>query len=148
MESRERKNASREPAGFPQPAGTVLVVDDDAGVLAMTGEMLRLAGYRVFQANIVSEADQIFERNAAEIDVLVSDVQMPSLTGPELAVRLRVRKPRLPVVFMSGFGEIEGPPGTLQKPFRIADLYSKVADALKSAVRGPVRRVRKLKRRT
>ena len=114
----------------------------------MTGEMLRLAGYRVFQANIASEADQIFERNAAEIDVLLSDVQMPCLTGPELAVRLRLRKPRLPVVFMSGFGEIAGPPGTLQKPFRIAELYSKVADALKGAVGAPVRRVRKLKRRT
>jgi hypothetical protein len=48
---------------------------------------------------------------------------------------------------MSGFGEIEGPPGTLQKPFRMADLYSKVSDALKSAVRVPARHVRKLKRR-
>ncbi len=148
MDNRERKQAIREPAGFPQSAGTVLIVDDDPGVLVMTGEMLRLAGYRVFQARVAAEADQIFERNLAEIDVLVSDVQMPSVTGPELAVRLRQRKPRLPVVFMSGCGEMELPPGTLQKPFRMTELYSKVADAVRSAVRVPVRRVRKLKRRT
>jgi FixJ family two-component response regulator len=92
--------------------------------------MLRLAGYRVLETNIPSEADLIFERNTAEIELLVSDVQMPSLTGPELAIRLRQRNPRLPVVFMSACADNSGPPGTLQKPFRMADLWSKVSDAL------------------
>ena len=73
--------------------------------------MLRLAGYRVLKTNIASEADLIFERNAAEIDLLLSDVQMPSLSGPELAVRLRQRNPRLPVVFMSGCAESNGRQG-------------------------------------
>lgn len=113
---------------------TVLVVDDDVRILALTGEMLRLAGYRVLKANIASEADLIFERNAAEIDLLLSDVQMPSLSGPELAVRLRQRNPRLPVVFMSGCAENSGPPDTLQKPFKMADLWSKVSDALSGAL--------------
>src|ERR1017187_9962789 len=119
-----------ERVGSAKPAGTVLVVDDDVHILALTGEMLRLAGYRVLKASIASEADLIFERNAAEIDLLLSDVQMPSLSGPELALRLRQRNPRLPVVFMSGCAEGSGPPGTLQKPFKMADLWSKVSDAL------------------
>jgi FixJ family two-component response regulator len=123
-----------EHAGSAKPAGTVLVVDDDVHILALTGEMLRLAGYRVLKANIASEADLIFERNAAEIDLLLSDVQMPSLSGPELALRLRQRNPRLPVVFMSGCAEGSGPPGTLQKPFKMADLWSKVSDALNGAL--------------
>src|ERR1035441_9350250 len=88
----------REPLGSTKLAGTVLVVDDDVRILALTGEMLRIAGYRVLKANIASEADLVFERNAAEIDLLLSDVQMPSLSGPELALRLRQRNPRLPVV--------------------------------------------------
>jgi FixJ family two-component response regulator len=124
----------REPLGSTKLAGTVLVVDDDVRILALTAEMLRLAGYRVLKTNIASEADLIFERNAAEIDLLLSDVQMPSLSGPELAVRLRQRKPRLQVVFMSGCAEGSGPPGTLQKPFKMADLWSKVSDALNGAL--------------
>lgn len=106
------------------------MVDDDVRILELTGKMLRLAGYRVLETNLSSEADLIFERNTAEIDLLVSDVQMPSLTGPELAIRLRQRNPRLPVVFMSACADNSGPPGTLQKPFRMADLWSKVSDAL------------------
>ena|ERR1017187_5222615 len=124
----------REPLGSTKLAGTVLVVDDDVRILALTAEMLRLAGYRVLKTNIASEADLIFERNAAEIDLLLSDVQMPSLSGPELAVRLRQRNPRLPVVFMSGCAESNGPPGTLKKPFKMADLWSKVSDALNGAL--------------
>jgi FixJ family two-component response regulator len=117
-------------AGSTKPTGTVLVVDDDVSILELTGKMLRLAGYRVLETNIPSEADLIFERNTAEIDLLVSDVQMPSLTGPELAIRLWQRNPRLPVVFMSACADNSGPPGTLQKPFRMADLWSKVSEAL------------------
>ena len=136
---------SCKPAGLPQPAGTVLIVDDDVGVLALTGEMLRLAGYRVLKANIASDADRIFQRNAADIDLVLSEVRMPSGTGAELALRLRRRKPRLPVVFMSGWGEYNAPPGTLQKPFKMADLYSKVSEALQRAVGAPFRRTRQMK---
>ena len=100
----------------------------------------------MLKTNIASEADLIFERNAAEIDLLLSDVQMPSLSGPELAVRLRQRNPRLPVVFMSGCAESNGPPGTLKKPFKMADLWSKVSDALNGALATtPTGHARKMK---
>ena len=121
----------REPFSSTKPAETVLVVDDDVRILALTGEMLRLAGYRVLKASVASEAVLIFERNAAEIDLVLSDVQMPGLTGPELAGRLRQRNPDLPVVFMTACTEDCAPPDALQKPFKMADLWSKISDALK-----------------
>jgi CheY-like chemotaxis protein len=123
-----------ERVGSAKPAGTVLVVDDDVRVLALTGEMLRLAGYRVLKANIAAEAVLIFERNAAEIDLVLSDVQMPGLTGPELAFRLRQRSPDLPIVFMTCCAEDCAPPDALQKPFKMADLWSKVSGALNDAL--------------
>jgi len=120
----------REPVGSTKRAETILVVDDDVRILALTGEMLRVAGYRVLKTNVASEAVLIFERNAAEIDVVLSDVQMPGLTGPELACRLRQRNPDLPIVFMTGCSEDCAPPDALQKPFKMADLWSKISDAL------------------
>ena len=120
----------REPVGSTKRAETILVVDDDVRILALTEEMLRVAGYRVLKTNVASEAVLIFERNAAEIDVVLSDVQMPGLTGPELACRLRQRNPDLPIVFMTGCSEDCAPPDALQKPFKMADLWSKISDAL------------------
>src|ERR1019366_8466104 len=108
----------REPFGSTKTAETVLVVDDDVRILALTGEMLRVAGYRVLKASVSAEAVLIFERNAEEIDLVLSDVQMPGLTGPELAGRLRQRSPDLPIVFMTGCTEDSAPPHALQKPFK------------------------------
>jgi two-component system, cell cycle sensor histidine kinase and response regulator CckA len=124
----------REPFGSTKTVDTVLVVDDDQHILALTGEMLRVAGYRVLKASVSSEAVLIFERNAEEIDLVLSDVQMPGLTGPELAGRLRQRSPDLPIVFMTGGAEDCAPPDALQKPFKMADLWSKVSDALNGAL--------------
>jgi two-component system, cell cycle sensor histidine kinase and response regulator CckA len=124
----------REPAGSTKRAETVLVVDDDVRILALTEEMLRVAGYRVLKTNVASEAVLIFERNAAEIDIVLSDVQMPGLTGLELAGRLRQRNPDLPIVFMTGCTEDCAPPEALQKPFKMADLWSKISDALNGEI--------------
>ena len=124
----------QDPFSSTKPAETVLVVDDDVRILALTGEMLRVAGYRVLKTNVASEAVLIFERNAAEIDIVLSDVQMPGLTGPELAGRLRQRNPDLPIVFMTGCSEDCAPPDALQKPFKMADLWSKISDALNGEI--------------
>ena len=124
----------REPVGSTKRAETILVVDDDVRILALTEEMLRVAGYRVLKTNVASEAVLIFERNAAEIDIVLSDVQMPGLTGPELACRLRQRNPDLPIVFMTGCSEDCAPPDALQKPFKMADLWSKISDALNGEI--------------
>jgi CheY-like chemotaxis protein len=120
-------------AGAAGPLGTVLVVDDDVRILGLTGEMLRLAGYEVIEARLAAEALGILERKGRGIDVVLTDMQMPGMTGGELAGRLRTRAPHLPVVFMSGSGEDSVPPGTLHKPFRMADLFRMISSALKRA---------------
>jgi CheY-like chemotaxis protein len=135
----------RGPFGSTKPADTVLVVDDDVRILALTGEMLRVAGYKVLEANVASEAVLLFERNAAEIDLVLSDVQMPGLTGPQLAARLRQRSPDLPIVFMSGCTGDCAPPDVLLKPFKMADLWSKISDALNGALATPAGHARETK---
>jgi len=107
---------------------TVLVVDDDPRILSLAGQMLRLGGYTVLETNVPAEAVRLFERQAGQIDIVLSDVQMPGLTGPELAGQLHRSDPQLPVVFMSGVET----PGVLHKPFRMADLWSTISDALHS----------------
>ena len=124
---------NRECVGDTGPARTVLVVDDDARILGLTATMLRLAGYHVIEANLAAEALLIFEQNATEIDLVLSDVQMPGVTGPDLARSLKQRNPDLPIVFMTACAGDIAPPNTLQKPFKMADLYAKVAGALNGA---------------
>jgi DNA-binding response OmpR family regulator len=110
---------------------TVLVVDDDARLLAVTAEMLRAEGYRVLKARTPEEAELVFEQRPAEIDLLLSDVQMPGMSGPELGTRLRRVRPDLPVIFMTGHpGQIAALGKVLEKPFGMDDLCGRVAAAL------------------
>jgi DNA-binding response OmpR family regulator len=110
---------------------TVLVVDDDIRLLAVTAEMLRAEGYRVLKARTPEEAELVFEQRPAEIDLLLSDVQMPGMSGPELGTRLRRVRPDLPVIFMTGHpGLIAALGKVLEKPFGMDDLCGRVAAAL------------------
>jgi DNA-binding NtrC family response regulator len=120
----------REPVVREKPRRTILIVDDDVRVLDLTGEMLRLAGYNVLKASIPSEAILVFEHNRAEIGLVLSDLHMPGLNGPELAGILRQRCPELPVVYMSAGADSCAPPDVLQKPFKMTELWLKVSDCL------------------
>jgi signal transduction histidine kinase/ActR/RegA family two-component response regulator len=115
----------------------VLVVDDDPAVLRSAQRLLEQAGY---QARAVSDGTAALTALDHEpiIDVLLTDVMMPDVTGPELAAAVRARRPDLPVVFMTGyvdddtlrreFGErIEH---CLRKPFTMAALSSAIQEAL------------------
>ena len=86
---------------------TILAVDDDRGVLEMIDFALRDAGYRVLLADNGRAAIQIYEDGGSPIDLLVTDVMMPDLTGPVLAERLRARQPELQVLFISGFHDAD-----------------------------------------
>lgn len=110
---------------------TVLVVDDDIRLLAVTAEMLRAEGYRVLKARTPEEAELVFEQRPAEIDLLLSDVQMPGMSGPELGTRLRCVRPDLPIIFMTGHPcQIAALGKVLEKPFGMDDLCGRVATAL------------------
>ncbi len=94
---------------------TVLLVEDEDAVRALAERILMRAGYRVFGARGGGEALLLCERQGVQIDVLLTDVVMPQLGGVELAARIRVLRPNIKVLYMSGYSEVaERPsvPGT------------------------------------
>ena len=114
---------------------TVLVVDDDADVLATTAMLLRRQGYRVIEASDARLALEALDRHP-EIALLLTDVVMPDINGPELSRRALLLRPNLPVVFFSGYADPEAIAGAapmarlLRKPFRPAELQAIIAAAL------------------
>jgi len=117
---------------------TVLLVEDEAEVRTLTCEFLKTAGYQVLTAADGEEGFETGQRFGEQIDVLVTDVVMPRLRGPELAKRLKQKLPELKVVYMSGYTEefSEAPnllQGAyfLQKPFSRDALLRHIQDAIK-----------------
>jgi len=113
----------------------VLAVDDDEAVRHTTADILKGLGYGVLQAANGEAALALLDQNA-RIDVLLTDVVMPGMNGPELARRARSSHPRLPVVFISGYADPEGIADDVlsyplvRKPFRPSDLRRQVEAAL------------------
>jgi signal transduction histidine kinase/ActR/RegA family two-component response regulator len=126
---------------------TVLLVEDEAEVRRLTCEFLQAAGYQVLTAADGEEGLGIGRKFANEIDILVTDVVMPRMRGPELAKQLKRELPDLKVVYMSGYTEefSEVPSHLqgvyfLQKPFSRDGLLRKVHDALKGKPAEPIDR--------
>ena len=82
--------------------GTVLLVEDEDAVRALCAEMLQQLGCQVLAAANADEARQVWARHGAKVDLLLTDVFMPGLSGPELAQLLRTERPSLRVLLMSG----------------------------------------------
>jgi two-component system cell cycle sensor histidine kinase/response regulator CckA len=126
---------------------TVLLAEDEDDVRTMTCEFLRSAGYQVLTAANGAEALEIGKRFGDEIDMLVTDVVMPRMRGPELAKRLQNLLPGLKVVYISGYTEefseasnlLEGA-WFLQKPFSRDALLRQIHDALKGTRTNQVER--------
>jgi DNA-binding NtrC family response regulator len=91
--------------GSAQP--TILAVDDDPAILSYLEAVLQPAGYKVLLAEGGWNAVEVYESAERPIDLLVTDVIMPDLTGPVLAERLRTRQPDLRVLFISGFHDAD-----------------------------------------
>ncbi len=119
--------------------GTVLVADDDDGTRAVVGRILQRAGYRVHLVPDGMQALRQLESDPSAFDLLVTDVVMPGLTGPQLAARVRERQPTLPILFMSGYPEdaldelerLGDSTGFLSKPFSGSELTQRVAQQLR-----------------
>jgi DNA-binding NtrC family response regulator len=116
---------------------TILLVEDEDAVRDLTAQMLSRAGYRVLSAATPGEACALFEKHAADIDLLVTDVVMPDMNGPALADRLVARRPDLRVLFVSGYSDAMPASATatdrvtfLAKPFAPSRLISTVAELL------------------
>jgi CheY-like chemotaxis protein len=103
----------------------ILVVEDEAGVRDLACEFLRSSGYTVLEANDGVEACEISARFHGQIAMLLTDLVMPRMGGPELANRLHLTRPAIKTLFMSGYSEYAGASKeqnsaettVLQKPF-------------------------------
>jgi CheY-like chemotaxis protein len=122
---------------------TLLVVEDEAVLRSLTGRILEAAGYRILQAPNGAAAIAFLESHPGEVDLVLSDVVMPRLTGHELAAMIRQRWPGLPVLLMSGHVGVirnqqataEGPP-IIRKPFTAHGLEAAVREGLDRARQG------------
>ena len=90
-----------------QNGATILAVDDDRTVLRLLDSVLSTAGYRVLTADGGRSAIQVFETNGGPVNLLLTDVMMPDLTGPVVAERLLSLQPDLAVLFISGFHDAD-----------------------------------------
>ena len=130
-------------SGRPQPIvggdETVLLVDDEPGVRQMTASILTHCGYRVLIAEDAEQALAVLEQHEAPVHLLLTDVAMPAMSGPELYRLASGRRPSLKVLFISGYPqdllerhealcgqEVE----MLQKPYGVADLAQKIREVL------------------
>jgi PAS domain S-box-containing protein len=117
---------------------TVLLVEDDLAVCELIRAVLAAHGYKVVTAVRPGDAERLFDEIGFQIDLLVSDVVMPDVSGTELAKRLVAKNPAMKVLFMSGYigdaivrsGIQEKDVGFLQKPFAPFVLVRKIREVL------------------
>jgi CheY-like chemotaxis protein len=117
---------------------TVLVVEDDRAVLALTCRALEAEGYTILCASDGADALRIVERHGGAIHLLVTDVVMPGMSGRELAEQMAARRAGIRILYMSGYpGDAAVHHGTLvrgsaflQKPFSPDSLARKVRETL------------------
>lgn len=116
---------------------TILVVDDDESIRNMVANTLTPLGYRCLTAANGKEAFSRIQNCEEEIDLLLSDVVMPEMNGPELATRYREKYPRSAVIFMSGYMSnidinsiLSSGNGFIKKPFTIKQLLNKFGEVL------------------
>ncbi|HET7876686.1 MAG TPA: response regulator [Methylomirabilota bacterium] len=132
-------------------AETILVVDDEPEVRSLARDILEARGYRVLEAGDGEDALRILEAATAPVHLVLTDVVMERVTGRELADRLKILRPGLPVLFMSGhaaeviqdYGVVVPAADFVAKPFSIERLVAKVREKLgrpSPFVRPPSRR--------
>ncbi|WP_197168215.1 PAS domain-containing protein [Neorhodopirellula pilleata] len=119
----------------------ILLVEDEQAIRALCERTLRAHGYQVFAASGGSEAIEWFSKSPEKIDMLVTDLMMPNMSGRELADALRSKKPELLILYISGYSDDlfiqevirSGRDTLLQKPFLPGELASKVREVFDGA---------------
>ncbi|NTU93464.1 MAG: response regulator [Chlorobiaceae bacterium] len=123
------------------PGGSerILFVEDHDRVRVRTAEFLERCGYTVYQAGSPEEAIRLFDASFMQIDLLITDMVMPSMSGKELSLRIAERNPELPCLFISGYTTIErvedgegsgNPLPLLCKPYSLSSLACTVRNIL------------------
>ena len=131
------KTVARDLSG----AGRILFVEDEDAVRGVAARLLRARGYEVIEAGSGEEALELAEQHAGEIDLMISDVVMPGMQGPDLLKQARQYLAGAPVMFISGYAEaefsnlLEGEKNIsfLPKPIDIKTLAERVKQELQKA---------------
>lgn len=119
---------------IPQGNETILLVEDESSVRTLTARMLEHQGYKVIQAKEGISALTLFKKNKDKIDLLITDVIMPYLSGVDLVEKIKVYQPQMKILFISGHIDSilkrhnlkrQGYP-FLQKPYTMESLGTKV----------------------
>jgi len=121
-----------------QSLETLLLVEDEPAFRELLREGLEANGYKVLVGENGVDALHVAERHPGPICLLVTDVIMPQMSGPELAKRLKEARPEIQVLYMSGYtddklGDLAQPDSELalmQKPFYIGELVRKIRERL------------------
>ncbi len=134
----DQKPPDRLTAPAPRGQETILLVEDEAAILALTKRMLEQMGYRVLAAGRPSEAMRLAAEHPGELDLLVTDVIMPEMNGRDLARKIESSRPRVKCLFVSGYsadflgtqGALGAGVSLLHKPFSKDDLAAKIRQVL------------------
>src|SRR5262249_33163902 len=129
----------RKNGGETEPAlgsETILLVEDEPSLRSVLSGYMRERGYRLYEAGDAQEALELARKHP--IDLLLTDIVMPGISGPELAAEMAAARPQMRVVFMSGYAEHAALQDALllpnalflEKPFRLSGLIRKVNQAL------------------
>lgn len=141
------EDVKSQAAAVEHITATVLLVDDDNAVREVTAALLRELGYQIVEAGSGGAALDLIDRHP-EIELGVIDFAMPGMSGAELARQLHVKRPGLPILFVTGFADRSALAGVSEaqiigKPFLDNELADKVRIALASNSAGNVVRLRR-----
>ncbi|HYA89422.1 MAG TPA: CHASE4 domain-containing protein [archaeon] len=142
----EKPSPENASVGPPPGSETILFVEDEESVRELVRDFLITTGYQVLEAPDGAKALEIAAAHEGAIDLLVTDVVMPRLSGREVATRLSAERPDLKVLYISGYtddsifrhGVLEGGVAFLQKPFNLKALAQKIREVFDSRPAAPV----------
>ena len=132
------RESSVETTSTAAPPGTILLAEDEEGVRAFLETALKRGGHNVISAESGPEAVAKARAAGVPIDLLITDVVMPGLSGPEVAAQVTQMFPHMRVIFLSGYATHASLPASLsadattflQKPFTVDGLMTKVRERL------------------
>ncbi len=133
-EEAEMPRADVRPVKSGRHRGYILLVDDDEHIRALVSDFLTMLDYKIMSASSAELALQLLTESSQQIDLLLTDLTLPGMSGRELAERVRVRTPSIPVLLMSGLPQTEELKeagfGVIAKPFSIGEIQEQLEQAL------------------
>ncbi len=138
VDSEEQLEGAHEAHPLPQGREMVLLTEDEEPVRRLARVILETNGYQVLDASSGDEALSIFKAHPGEVDLIITDVVMPKMSGPELAQSLEALSPGIKILYLSGYtddaivrhGLLDQKMAFLQKPFTPDALLRKVREVL------------------